>query len=319
MLPGTSAAPHLDRCVFLIGCDRSGTTLLRSILNRHPSLGITYEAPASVMLQEVFASGGYRATIEALRTFPQFDLVNWSNVRDTLVDLDRVTLADTVATAHRSQNDATSKTIWGDKTPAYTRFVSTLAAMYPNSVFIHIVRDPRAVAMSWIATDWGPNTALHAGIEWTKRVSQAIDGFSQISSSRCFTARYEDLVSDPLKTLDAICHLVGIDYSDELIKASDAIDDCLPGEYFKQLHSRCGKEMDPSRLQRWKQMDSHSISLIEAGCWDLMKQFDYDPVQRSRPTVSKFDAIWCRAKNKARRSYNDWRRRSPAPAYPLPS
>ncbi|TWU57897.1 sulfotransferase family protein [Rubripirellula reticaptiva] len=310
--------PSLDPCVFLFGCDRSGTTLLRSMMNSHPELLMTYEAPASIMLEGAFSDGGYRAVIDAMRCFPQFDSVNWVGVIDELSELENVSLADTVGAAYRNLLVHVGKSRWGDKTPAYTRFIDTLAEMYPNGTFIHIVRDPRAVALSWIAADWGPNTAFHAGREWLQRVSEANVSMELLPESRKLTVRYEDLMASPEQVLKTICEKVDIDYSSEMVVSRGKESNAMPDQYLQKLHARSQEQLDPSRSERWRSMNRRQIGMIEANSWELMQEFDYEPCNSSAPQVSSVQVTACKLENRCRQFLNRFRQHGTAPPFPLP-
>jgi Sulfotransferase family len=305
--------------VFMLGCDRSGTTLLRTLLNRHPQVLITYEAPAPIVLRDAFATGGGEAAIAALRTFPQHSEVDWEQVTLWLSEVEAPALADVIALVYRTHLEKTGKSIWGDKTPAYTGFVDDLSEMFPNSVFIHVVRDPRAVAYSWMPTDWGPNTPFHAGREWDKRVSEATRALSKLPSSRAFTVRYEDLLSQPETVLCEACQVIGVQFTAELLDYGRDETATLPGEYFQLLHARSQRAIDPTRIERWREMPASSMTHIEASTWDLMQEFRYQPLNPRKPTVSKTEIMVCKVQNRVRQAWNNFRRRAAKPAFPLPS
>ena len=311
--------PSQQPCVFLFGCDRSGTTLFRSILNSHPDLMITYEAPASITLRETFQDHGLRPTIDALRTFPQFDQVDWLPVIDQIEDLGNPTLADVVAATNQNLLLQNSKSMWGDKTPAYTRFIPQLEQMYPNAKFVHIVRDPRAVATSWIETDWGPNTPFHAAREWVTRVREASDALHRISQSRWTTVRFEDLLSDPEKSIQRICDFIGISFDAGLFQNRSKSDDGLPTDYFQKLHARSQKELDSTRVHRWQALAPKFISQIESQAWQTMSDFGYEPVSEDAPQLSRWRILQCKLQNRLRRINNEFRRQQSPPLYPLPS
>ncbi|QDT08777.1 sulfotransferase family protein [Stieleria marina] len=306
-------------CVFLLGCDRSGTTLVRSILNNHPDVMISYEAPASVTLVETFQQYGMRATIEAMRSFEQFDAVDWLHVFDRLDEVSDVTLADVVAAANNNLLQQNGKHIWGDKTPAYTRFVDTLASMYPNSVFVHIVRDPRAVAASWVQTDWGPNTAFHAGREWQQRVSEADRSLKQLPESRVAVIRFEDFLVDPEKTIQPVCQRIGVPYTSAMLQERDLESDALPTRFFQKLHAKSQERLDPSRTDRWRSIDDRKLALIESQTWELMQLFGYEPTRKTPPSVTNWDRLSSKVHNRLRQVTNQLKQKQSPPVYPLPT
>lgn len=280
---------------------------------------ISYEAPASVTLSETFDQHGVRATVEALRRFEQFDAVNWLNVFDALDETIEPSLADVVAATNLELLRQNGKQIWGDKTPAYTRFVDTLAKMYPNSVFVHIVRDPRAVAASWIETDWGPNTPFHAGREWCQRVGEATQSLGHLPDCRKAVIRFEDFVTQAEDTLKPICELIGVPYIPAMLEKRDEESDALPTKFFQTLHARSQKSLDPSRMDRWRSIDDRKIALIESHTWDLMQQFGYEPTGESPHSITRWEICQSKIQNRVRRLNNQIRQKQSPPLFPLPT
>ena len=93
---------------------------------------------------------------------------------------------------------------WGDKTPQYVSHLPTLLQIFPDAQVIHLIRDGRAVALSLVATPWGPADVYSASKLWAKSVSDGRAFGSTVPSSQYFELRYEELVDAPDETLRAI-------------------------------------------------------------------------------------------------------------------
>ncbi len=193
--------PRHDPCVFVLGCDRSGTTLVQKMLTSHPELHITYETGFSATIRHLHRPNGFEPVLHALEMTPQLSGVDFNGLRDEIRANNAVQFADLIALAYRRVAAHHGKSRWGDKTPAYTRHILPLAMMFPAARFIHVVRDPRAVAVSWVPTNWGPNTFWHAGRTWSDEVGLATADFALLDPWRRLTIRFEDVVRDP----DAPC------------------------------------------------------------------------------------------------------------------
>lgn len=302
--------------VFVLGCDRSGTTLLRAVLNRHPEIWITYEAPVAIVLKEVFEREGQGGFFEALRLFPQFEGVQLGAIENERGGMANASFPEVIRMIYETRLSSLGKSVWGDKTPAYTRFVTALDKMFPECLFVHMVRDPRAVSKSWVNADWGPNTHFHAGREWKQRVTEAREQLALIDPSRVTTVRYEDLLGDPKGTLMSICRFLSLEFTESMLDCCD--EEALPTEYLRSLHDRSTKEFDAGRMERWRGLPQRSIELVELSSWELMQEYGYRPESIDKPKISAVEMIISRIRNRVQAFIHDRRRVALAPQYPLP-
>jgi len=127
--PSRSGTP---RPIFIVGCPRSGTTLLRLILDSHPSISA---GPESRFLW------GIRAIEEAQLAHAGglgLDRAEWhDNVRSLFEAF------------HLRYAEHQGKIRWADKSPDYALMLDYIDVLYPESQIVHIVRDPRDVIDAW--------------------------------------------------------------------------------------------------------------------------------------------------------------------------
>lgn len=253
---------HLeDEPVFLVGAERSGTTLLRLMLDSHPEITFTEEFEYAV--EYVPAEGWpdlaeYVEKLEVNRVFQLHDLE---------IDPD-VDYPELVSSFLGQQIEASS-TVHG----ATIHFsIDKILRIWPKARFIHIVRDPRdvarsAVAMSWGGTVWGGvRKWMQAQDEW-----QTIK--SQISSDRYIDVAFHDLVNDYLAVLERICEFMSLDYTDEMLSYADRTDYKLPS---------------PSgTTSAWKDsLSERQIRLVEARIGDRLEEAGFVASGLSTMTLS---------------------------------
>jgi Sulfotransferase family len=92
------------------------------------------------------------------------------------------------------------KPYWVNKTPGFLNHLSTLSRLYPDGVYLHMIRDGRDVAVSNLSLAWGPNTVRDAARRWK---SLLLDGRRTIKRQKlpCVDVRYEQLVDSPDQVL----------------------------------------------------------------------------------------------------------------------
>ena len=192
---------------FVVGCSRSGTTLLRAMLDAHPALAVPPESHFAL-------APSVRALRRALRRDPWFAL--WGI---TAPDLHGLGCADAVRAVFAAYAAAHGKPRYADKTPHYVSHLPELAARFPETQFVHIVRDGRDVALSLLEVPWGPDTLEDAARHWRRRVLEGRD--AGLPDDRYRELRYEALVADPARELRALAPWLGFDYTGAMLAYPD--------------------------------------------------------------------------------------------------
>jgi hypothetical protein len=177
--------------VFVLGCPRSGTTLLRLCLDSHPNVSCGPETHFLADLE--------RMTEARWRNLRRFGLsrADWMGRLAALVDGFQGDYA-------RSRG----KRRWADKTPAYTLSVDFIDALFPEALFLHIVRDAHDVVQSH-RERWGYRAALRATAEWPTYVRAAHRAGARLGDARYLELRYEALVESPEPTLRRVFAFLG--------------------------------------------------------------------------------------------------------------
>lgn len=215
--------------LFVVGSGRSGTTLLRAMLDAHPDLtipGESYFIEQMARRRNWFSIGGGfdRAAFEA-ELFADLRFHAWNLDPDAVrAEFDRQPpddLAAAIRGTYRAAARRMGTTRWGDKTPSYALCMPLIADLLPESVFVHLVRDPRDVAASYARAGWGPRTMTAAGDAWRRRVVAAIAAGRTLGPRRYMEVRYEDLVAEPETRLESICRLIDLDFDPRMLDYRD--------------------------------------------------------------------------------------------------
>ena len=196
---------------FLVGCVRSGTTLLRNLLRQHPNL----ESPEETHFfrwPHSFGTGDFtniQRHNETLRAHREMDGVDERQYFSLLAEAtSRRGLQDGYAKLYMEARDSGALR-WFDKTPQNIYGILLLSAVYPDAKFVHIVRHPLNVVSSLRAGKvMGPHT-LQAGINtWSEAVSIAAK-FQSAWPDRIHTLTYENLTTSPKSALHTLLDFLG--------------------------------------------------------------------------------------------------------------
>ncbi len=266
------------RPVFIGGCGRSGTTLLGSLLGAHSDCLCVPESPFKTDVLRFFDH----------KTVPSCEILAaiLKTRRFKLWGLDRAAL-ETCASQldvhypagllwlvgkYGESVGKPAAGLWVDHTPANVRSAMTLAELFPDAKFIHIVRDGRGVAASILPLDWGPNSIDSAAQWWTDAVAYGLAAESWGGSQRIIRVRYEELVQHPEPTVNKLCTFLGLEFQPNMLRADGFK---LPGYTTKQ-HSLIGSAPQPSRADAWERtLTLRQIEIFESIAGELLRYMGF--------------------------------------------
>jgi len=217
--------------LFIIGMPRSGTKLLRSLLNENPLISIpTIETEFLPLWRKKWNSFGDLSDFDNFKQFYKFNLklpyFDYMKSLNSLIDQDiwfnscqnyKITGVFEALIRHDSDATVGSNIIWGDKSPSYIRHTLFLKHMYPKAKFIHIIRDVRDYCLS-INKAWGKNI-YRAAQRWTTDVQQAKNDSLHLGNNY-IEIKYEELLSDTENQLSKLCEFLSVPYSSKMLKLS---------------------------------------------------------------------------------------------------
>lgn len=209
-----------DAPFFIVGCPRSGTTLLRQLLNAHPRLAIPGESHFIPHVCRGYP--GPRSDREAQRLATRILRLRW--VRDWGVRLDPSAFAgdrshgQILERLYSAWAYAHGKARWGDKTPQYAAAIPALLDIFPDARIIHIIRDGRDVALSLLDVRFGANNVFVAAREWKHYVTAGRRAGESLSPETYLEIRYEALLARPAETMSAVCTFIGEPFTDAVLR-----------------------------------------------------------------------------------------------------
>jgi hypothetical protein len=208
--------------LWVIGSPRSGTTLLRNVLNTHPDIALcSFESKFVPSLISTYGSVGalqdpamreaVRRRIMTSRLYlngqeewgwtPTEDAVDHALSGATWTDVLRDVLDLWCA------KDMTAAQVWGDNTATYSDHIDVITRAVPQSRFVQIIRDPRDRAASEHAI-WGRSYARSAH-SWAARIVAARHS-QAAQQDRYYELTFEDLLTEPNRTLSALADWLGL-------------------------------------------------------------------------------------------------------------
>ena len=264
-----------DAPFFIVGSARSGTTLLRVILNAHPAVTVPPESRFITELWRGSPEVEVEAFLAALGQHRQFR--SWNLGIDLVraeIGNGTVRYADAIAAVYTAYAKRAGKDRWGDKTPRYVEHIPFLAELFPGSHFIHLVRDGRDVALSYAKVPFGPKTVAKAAALWSRRVLLGVSEGRKLGADRYREFRYEDLVGDAEGTTRSLCAFIGIGFVPEMMEYTDKASDFVL-EKAKTYNPKVLQKPTKSSRSWETEMPSRHEEVFEAVAGDVLDLFDY--------------------------------------------
>lgn len=207
MTTSTAARP-----IFVIGAQRSGTTLLQGLLGAHPAIAAPPELHFWFRVAMLGDSWGDRRDPDVLARIVHEALHPPLGTLDDM-GVDEAAVVERAATGDRSWPsilDALLRTFaeqhgkprWSEKSPGQPAGI--MARWFPTSQLVHIVRDPRDCVVSNVRAPWGERDAGVLARRWREHTLASIAVGSRVGPDRYLRIRYEDLVRDPEAVLRVV-------------------------------------------------------------------------------------------------------------------
>ena len=252
----------ISQPIFLVGAERSGTTLLRLMLDRHPNIAFHSEFEFVV---DYFQNNCYPSLddyYEYLATDRIFQSGNWSIDRS-------LNYPNLVNSFLLQKQEITGKLFVG---ATVHRHFDRLLKIWSDAKFIHLVRDGRDVARSCVNMNWAGN--VWTGCDRWLIVERLWSQLKvNLDPDRYIEVRYETLITQPEIILANLCNFIGTKYSSKMLNYPQYSTYKLP---------------NLELLWQWKhKLSASEIRLLEAKIGNILLEHDYELSQLPPLTVNQ--------------------------------
>jgi hypothetical protein len=289
--------------LFIVGCTRSGTTLLRRIVDAHSDIAITRETHwITQLIEEDGFSPDAPVTPELLsrlRTYRKFTRmgVDESQLDRLVSDEEPVSYAELVTVIFDLYGRSMGKRLVGDKVPTYVRSIPLLHGLWPSAKFVHLIRDGRDVCsslMGWgrderfaklFPSAWPEDPLSTMTLLWEQLVRLGREAGAKLPVEVYYEMRYEALVADPAGECEKLCDFLGVPVDERMLKFHEGRTRDDPG-----LSAKRAWRPITGGLRSWRsEMSGPDLERFEAAGGDLIGELGYsravpdpDPAARRR-------------------------------------
>ncbi len=269
---------------FVVGSGRSGSTLLRLILASHSGIFISPETWFIIpLIEEIPLTSTLTATeveksIQIITSHYRWadmgieekELCSWAkNLREPQ-------LRDILNLIYDYHLKIENKRRWGDKTPPYIRILPELALLYPEALFIHIVRDGHDVTKSMHNQCWHGKWLFRNAIEWKESIAHYNLCKKTKLADRILMIKYEDLVLATETTVKKICRFLGENFEPSMLRWENQVHKMIPQREL-QIHQKLFRRPRKNDVSKWvMELSLIEILIIESYLNNELKSLGYN-------------------------------------------
>lgn len=255
--------------LFILGTQRSGTTLLARVLSSHPHYFVQNEG---IHIKEIFSSA---RSLDEIKT-------NFNNQFCKDHNGDYI-------------NDFLKRKkvkSWGYKDPQLTEYLESLELILNESEcktkFVIIVRDARGVVNSYIDNKWGLGTNAYTGaLRWKQEIQDQLN-FIEKYSNLCLLIRFEDLLQNMESIIRTVCNHIDLEYVPSMMQYHQKKAEFKE----KRENINTNKKPDNSIAQKWKKsLSQREIDIIEHVAKDELVQLGYE-VSNNQVSISEIEKFY---------------------------
>jgi len=273
--------------VFIVGCYRSGTTLMRMMLSAHSRIHISQETNYIDKLTNqldskdlLFDSSDFQAMLNQINFYLSQEgweytpCINDFTIEGVVNNWSYPEIVKQIALLDLPERKKEKLLLWGDNTPQYIKSMFFLNEMFPNAKFIVMVRDPRDVAASARKLHFGGKTPIGSAVDWKTSIIHAEEAKESFGEGRVLILKYESLVKETKYSLNTLCRFLGVQYEEGMMNYHQT----QAAHQMKKHghHQMLARPMSSKTIGRYRADLKYSdIKAIELFLADYLLSFDY--------------------------------------------
>ena len=285
--------------VFIVGCPRSGTTLLERMVNAHPQIAIIHESHwiTRFFKKRIGVTRDGVVTpdiVSALCDYHRFHLLDTHRefIEQLVDDPEPITYSKFVSRIFDQFGSRRGKRYVGDKTTGgYLRNLNILHSLWPAARLVHLIRDGRSNCLSMINWPksqkaaarfeiWKEDKIATVALWWKWHIQRGKASAADIAPKQYYEMRYESLVENPEQQCRNLCRFLDLPYDDAMLRFNEGRETADAGQSANR-----GWRSPTKGLRNWRnEMPARDVEMFEAIAGDVLEELGYD---REYPTISR--------------------------------
>ncbi len=299
----------MPKPIFIIGTQRSGSNLLRLMLNESPDIAAPHPPhilkifmPLLPVYGDLKEHKNFHTLVNDVCLFVQKNPVTWDLQPETeaiLAACQENTLFEVMRQVYAQTALAKHAAYFCCKSMANVEILPELWAALPDATFIYLYRDGRDVAVSFTKAFVGEKHFYSIAQQWKKDQLLALDFKKKYKPNNWFEIQYEAFIRSPEKILTDLCHFLSIEYEANMMqyhKSQESQRAANAGDMWKNVI----KPVLADNKQKFlKEANSAQVLIFETVAGDVLAELGYECVfpNTERPPFSPTEIAAFEAEN----------------------
>jgi hypothetical protein len=273
-------------CIQMIGTQRSGSNLLRLMLNQlkgvsapHPPHILERFMPLLPAYGDLGDPVNFAQLVDDVCHLVEYNPVPWTGITlDRKAIIDRVsvpTLPELTRIIYEMKAEREGAKIWMCKSMANIRYADELEKYPEKPLYLHLFRDGRDVALSFKKAIVGEKHIYHIAKQWKTEQEASLKLRKLIGPDRVIQVRYEDLLSQPQQVLAELCSFVGAEYSDDAMDYHQSVESKETANSGLMWQNVVKPVLSDNHNKFLKELSREDILIFEQVAGDTLEKLGY--------------------------------------------
>jgi len=321
----------IDSPIFIVSAPRSGSTLLRLIIDANPNVAIP---PPGYLFNMVYpylysygdltVSANLLALAEDVLQTPT--LKKWGLTLDpdaVVAGVKERSFKGVYEFVHRAWMKAQGKIRWGNKSPRNVHFIPDIKALFPDAKIVHLLRDGRDVAIEIAEADFWPHSVWGGAQRWLHCIKAATVFGGDLDADSFLEIKYESLCRDPEPVLRQLCEFINEPFDAGMLSHHTSASTRTWAK--NKIHQATAKPITTEFVEAYKhRLNRHDQEALEALMGDALPAAGYPVSGRAQALpyqlatqIEEGDAVsalekaayktWHKSRRSRRRQKGVWR------------
>lgn len=279
--------------IFILGNPRSGTSLLRLMLDSHSAISIPPESHFFLWLEEKYGNwksqflDDYLADLFASTKFETWNFRK-EELRGFITASTYENYAQLTSLVYQfyAINTKSNAIFWGDKNSLWVDKLNKINFHFPNAYYVYIIRDGRDVACSYKALGkkkmehkYAPqldNDVSKIAKTWSHHNTKLQDFLFENATDRFVKVRYEDLLREPKQTLDSILDLLDLELEKTQLNYFNRPKETIEPEVFFNWKEKLLTPLDVTNIGKYTmELSEDEIDVFNTLAYSVLQQNSY--------------------------------------------
>lgn len=274
-----------DNPVFIVGTERSGSNLMRLILNSHPNISVPHPphilhnfSPLKGVYGDLENDANFHHLVDDILQFVNGHIHPWPITlsREKIISkADSRDLLTVFSLIYDEYLASTDKQRWGCKSTFVINHVEKILDRYPNAKFLWLIRDPRAVAASFRQSVFGPFHPYFSACLWRDQQTEGLRLEKNLSRDILIRIRYEDLLTDSKGCVKNICSFLEEPFDEKMLRYYETPEAAKTASLSRDW-SNTALPILPDKAKKYStDFTTGEIYIVESTVGNLLGEFGY--------------------------------------------